>query len=86
MDVAAGLFLALHAQRQFAPQSAAPPSSEKQGVTADSTANGVPMARAAADISTATGLSLSQRDVEAGVAVQTLTRLRATLVAEGWCR
>lgn len=86
VDVAASLFLALHAQGQFAPQSYAPPSSEKNGVIADSAADGVPKARAAADISTVTGLSLSQRDVEAGVTVQTLTQLRATLVAEGWCR
>ncbi len=86
VDVAASLFLALHAQGQFAPQSYTPPSSERQGVIADSGANGVPKTRAAADVSTVSGLSLSQRDVEAGVAVQTLTRLRATLVGEGWCR
>jgi len=86
LDAAASLFLALHAQGQFAPQSYAPPSSEKAGVRADSAADGVPKARAAAEISIVTGVSLSQRDVEAGVTVQTLTKLRATLVAEGWCR
>jgi hypothetical protein len=86
VDVAAGLFLALHAQEHFAPQSYARPASEKKGMRANSTPNGKRKAGVTAGISTVTGLSLSQEDVEAAVTMQTLTQLRAALIAEGWDR